>query len=114
MSFYLSNFNLHPTGVEPAEFIDLPPIADHAVRAATGAAVDRGDARMHPDGVAVTIVPLCDGPLVIDGAMALAQPDGTTERAVHLRLCRCGRSGSKPSCDDTHARVGFRAPGVRG
>jgi hypothetical protein len=27
MSFYLSNADLHPTGVEPAEFIDVPLLA---------------------------------------------------------------------------------------
>jgi CDGSH-type Zn-finger protein len=27
-----------------------------------------------------------------------------------IALCRCGRSGSKPYCDTTHAVVGFVAP----
>lgn len=28
MSFYLSNPDVHPTGFEPAEFLDLPPMAE--------------------------------------------------------------------------------------
>jgi hypothetical protein len=29
MSFYLSNADTKPTGVEPAEFLDLPAMAEH-------------------------------------------------------------------------------------
>lgn len=28
MSFYLPNPDVHPTGVEPAEFLDVPPMSE--------------------------------------------------------------------------------------
>jgi uncharacterized Fe-S cluster protein YjdI len=67
-----------------------------------------------PPEAPVTISPRADGPLVIEGPVVLTHPDGSTEPAGRLRLCRCGHSGSKPHCDGTHARVGFRAPGAGG
>jgi uncharacterized Fe-S cluster protein YjdI/CDGSH-type Zn-finger protein len=61
---------------------------------------------------AVVITPQLDGPLLVDGAIALTQPDGSTETVSHVTLCRCGQSNSKPRCDGSHARTGFKAPGV--
>jgi hypothetical protein len=42
MSMYLPNPGLHPTGSEPAEFIDLPAMA-HEVTGETGPAPGSGD-----------------------------------------------------------------------
>ncbi|QXC60339.1 CDGSH iron-sulfur domain-containing protein [Aquihabitans sp. G128] len=61
---------------------------------------------------AVTVTPRADGPLVVDGPVGLTRPDGTVEPAQRLFLCRCGHSADKPSCDGSHKRVGFSAPGV--
>lgn len=60
----------------------------------------------------VTITPLRNGPLSVVGPVALAQPDGTLRVAERCELCRCGHSASKPTCDGSHARVGFTAPGA--
>lgn len=35
----------------------------------------------------------------------IVEVDGQTKAA----LCRCGASNSKPNCDGTHSKVGFKA-----
>jgi CDGSH-type Zn-finger protein len=35
------------------------------------------------------------------------QKDGELKTDETYRLCRCGQSGNKPFCDDTHLRCGF-------
>jgi CDGSH-type Zn-finger protein/uncharacterized Fe-S cluster protein YjdI len=73
-----------------------------------------------PASGATDMLPQRDGPLAID-----PQPDGPLQVRGHLeitsgtgrvvarvagaRLCRCGASASKPFCDGSHARVGFRS-----
>jgi CDGSH-type Zn-finger protein len=63
-------------------------------------------------GPLVSMTPLEDGPLEVHGPVSLTGPDGSQVSARRLSLCRCGQSGSKPNCDGTHVRVGFRAPGA--
>lgn len=63
-----------------------------------------------------------DGPLIVKGSFVVLDGDGNPypiERTV-VALCRCGHSASKPFCDGSHSRVGFRnrsrvasAPGAR-
>ena len=60
----------------------------------------------------LAVTPRANGPLVVDGPVALVAPDGTTEVAERLFLCRCGGSSTKPRCDGTHKRIGFEAAGV--
>jgi len=63
-----------------------------------------------------------DGPYVVTGAVPLVEQivetddDGfawewqegrTYEAAATFKLCRCGRSRTKPFCDSSHKRVGF-------
>ena len=54
-----------------------------------------------------------DGPLIVRGDFAITTQDGQPippgRRTV--ALCRCGHSASKPFCDGSHTRTGFRAPG---
>ena len=53
-----------------------------------------------------------NGPYVIEGDdVVVVDPHGaayTCERKP-VALCRCGASGTRPFCDGTHVRIGFRA-----
>ena len=61
-------------------------------------------------GGALTIDPLPDGPLQLMGNVEICAGTGrTVTRAQNARLCRCGGSGTKPFCDGTHARIGFKS-----
>jgi CDGSH-type Zn-finger protein len=68
------------------------------------------------------IVVLRDGPYLVYGGIPLVrkkkivsengdsltwQKTEVIETEETYALCRCGRSGSKPFCDGTHARIGF-------
>jgi CDGSH-type Zn-finger protein/uncharacterized Fe-S cluster protein YjdI len=61
-------------------------------------------------GGQLRIKPLIDGPLKVQGPVEICSGTGRTvswtEGAV---LCRCGGSATKPFCDGTHQRIGFRS-----
>ena len=59
-----------------------------------------------PPPAPCTVRVCTDGPLEFSGALMIS---GTP--ATSARLCRCGQSGTKPFCDDSHERSGFRAAG---
>ena len=70
-----------------------------------------GPADMLPvrDGT-LAIDPERNGPLQVRGNLEITSGTGrVVARVVTARLCRCGASNSKPFCDGTHARIGFRA-----
>ena len=51
-----------------------------------------------------------NGPLRVKGAIELVDQNGDayqTRRTVFL--CRCGQSATKPFCDGSHVRTGFKA-----
>jgi CDGSH-type Zn-finger protein/uncharacterized Fe-S cluster protein YjdI len=61
------------------------------------------------DGV-LAIDPQPDGPLAIRGNLEITSGTGrVVARVTGARLCRCGGSASKPFCDGTHARIGFKS-----
>ena len=51
-----------------------------------------------------------NGPYMVKGPVVLKGDKGepVTTTAV-MSLCRCGGSKSKPFCDGTHSRIGFRS-----
>lgn len=61
------------------------------------------------DGV-LAIDPELDGPLQLRGNLEITSGTGrVVARVQHARLCRCGASNSKPFCDGSHVRVGFKS-----
>jgi len=61
------------------------------------------------DSGPLTIRPVPGGPNRCEGPLAIRGADARSASANLTLLCRCGHSGSKPYCDGTHSRVGFRA-----
>ena len=56
------------------------------------------------------VTPLTDGPLQVRGNMEIISGTGrVVARLESAQLCRCGGSNTKPFCDGTHARIGFRS-----
>ncbi len=57
------------------------------------------------------ITALDNGPFLVKGAVNGTGGDGNKFRAERatVALCRCGSSETKPLCDSTHLRLGFRA-----
>ena len=57
------------------------------------------------------ITALDNGPYLVKGPVLLLDAESNefrVERAT-VALCRCGGSMTKPFCDGTHSRIGFRA-----
>ena len=82
------------------------------------------DASAAPDAPVPTITAAANGPLLVDGSVALYrrravksehgeplawETTARVETRERYALCRCGQSSRKPFCDGTHARVGFVA-----
>jgi CDGSH-type Zn-finger protein/uncharacterized Fe-S cluster protein YjdI len=58
----------------------------------------------------LAIDPLVDGPLQVRGNLEITSGTGrVVARVMRATLCRCGGSNTKPFCDGTHARIGFKA-----
>ena len=57
------------------------------------------------------ITALDNGPSLVRGPVLLLDAEGNEFRAERatVALCRCGGSMTKPFCDGTHSKVGFRA-----
>jgi len=61
-------------------------------------------------GTTLRVIPHGNGPLELSGPFALSSADGKTMLAgSSVKLCRCGQSRTKPFCDGSHERVGFRS-----
>jgi CDGSH-type Zn-finger protein/uncharacterized Fe-S cluster protein YjdI len=58
----------------------------------------------------LSIDPQTDGPLQVRGNLEIISGTGrVVARVQSARLCRCGASNTKPFCDGSHARVGFKS-----
>jgi len=58
----------------------------------------------------LAIDPELDGPLQVRGNLEITSGTGRRVACVtQARLCRCGGSATKPFCDGSHARIGFRS-----
>ncbi|MES1201936.1 MAG: CDGSH iron-sulfur domain-containing protein, partial [Pseudomonadota bacterium] len=56
------------------------------------------------------INPQTDGPLMVRGNFEVMSGTGRmVARVTAARLCRCGHSNTKPFCDGTHAKIGFKS-----
>jgi CDGSH-type Zn-finger protein/uncharacterized Fe-S cluster protein YjdI len=56
------------------------------------------------------IEPEVNGPLAVRGNLEITSGTGrVVARVMTARLCRCGGSSSKPFCDGTHAKIGFKS-----
>ena len=57
------------------------------------------------------ITTLHNGPYLVKGPVLLLDAGGNEFRAERgtVALCRCGGSMTKPFCDGTHSKIGFRA-----
>jgi len=62
-------------------------------------------------GYLLSIATIVDGPLWVRGGIPIEAPDGFVyEVRNRVTLCRCGRSSNMPFCDNTHQKLGFKAP----
>jgi CDGSH-type Zn-finger protein/uncharacterized Fe-S cluster protein YjdI len=72
-------------------------------------ATGKADALQVRNGV-LAIDPQLNGPLSVRGNLEITSGTGrVVSRVTTAKLCRCGGSGTKPFCDGTHARIGFKS-----
>jgi CDGSH-type Zn-finger protein/uncharacterized Fe-S cluster protein YjdI len=58
----------------------------------------------------LAIDPQLNGPLSVRGNLEITSGTGrVVARVTTAKLCRCGGSATKPFCDGTHARIGFKS-----
>jgi CDGSH-type Zn-finger protein/uncharacterized Fe-S cluster protein YjdI len=97
--------------IEPGN-ADADAVAEVVQRCPTGALhfEQRGGAAEQPQphaGVQVST----DGPLYLRGDLTLRREDGSPiVEDTRMALCRCGMSGNKPFCDNSH-KQGFHDTG---
>src|SRR5262249_45910170 len=83
----------------------------HAVAfAATGEPPTESEAMLDVRNGVLEIDPQLDGPLQIRGNLEITSGTGRAIACVQQTgLCPCGASATKPFCDGSHARIGFRS-----
>ncbi len=58
--------------------------------------------------MSVTIKIRDNGPYIVEGEFRLTDMAGNEIPLQKTALCRCGGSTTKPFCDGTHSKIGFR------
>jgi uncharacterized Fe-S cluster protein YjdI/CDGSH-type Zn-finger protein len=91
---------------------DPDAIAQAVTRCPTGALrfqrLDGGEQESAGDRVSIT--PIANGPYFVRGPIEMVNPQtGEPQRETRVALCRCGKSGHMPFCDNTHRAIGFRS-----
>jgi CDGSH-type Zn-finger protein len=78
--------------------------------AASGEPASRDTGMLAVRDGALAVDPQTDGPLRVQGNLEIVSGTGrVVSRVQTARLCRCGASDSKPFCDGSHVRIGFRS-----
>jgi CDGSH-type Zn-finger protein/uncharacterized Fe-S cluster protein YjdI len=90
------------------------PFCDNSHRAiefdATGEPATVGTDPLPERAGPLAIEPTLDGPLELEGNLEITSGTGRiVARMTHAKLCRCGASATKPFCDQSHRRIGFRS-----
>jgi CDGSH-type Zn-finger protein/uncharacterized Fe-S cluster protein YjdI len=61
-------------------------------------------------GGKLSIKPVQDGPLVVNGNLSIRAASGRLSwEGSQTALCRCGHSTNKPFCDGSHRNAGFKS-----
>jgi CDGSH-type Zn-finger protein len=100
--------------VVPALAEATAALQDLAVQSAPAEGADNSEARLSllrdlQADVAVGIRVATDGPYLLTNAASLYGSLGERlPTRPQMALCRCGESATKPFCDGSHARVGFK------
>jgi CDGSH-type Zn-finger protein len=78
--------------------------------AASGEPATRDGAMLAQRDGPLAIEPQPDGPLRLRGNLEVVSGTGRmVARVTNASFCRCGASQSKPFCDGSHARIGFKS-----
>lgn len=77
---------------------------------ATGEPESKDTPKLRSRDGPLAIDPQPDGPLAVRGNLEIVSGTGRGIASLtRARLCRCGASQTKPFCDESHRRIGFRS-----
>jgi len=75
----------------------------------SGAVGESGDGGAEAGGT-LSVNPVTDGPLVLNGNFSILAGSGRVAwLGAKAALCRCGHSKNKPFCDGSHKEAGFKS-----
>ena len=96
------------TDTEVQEVVERCPTGALSVRLTDGSRPEKADS-------VNTVQVAYNGPLFVRGELELeAGPENVPGLKFRAALCRCGQSGNKPFCDNSHEDAGFRDYGAIG